>query len=504
MVEQQLVASKAVLHLAAKYRETVLSNAVQKALRQTERGEREASAGYFVRSDQHDPLTVNALISKLLLQGIEIQKTRHQVKLGAVTYPSGTFFLPINQPKRGAIKSLLDRTFFPDDAWTRFQDGTPNRPYDTVTDTMAEMMGVTAEPVQADYTALASKKRAFVKVSESTAPAGELIGSGNYGYVIDPRLNEAYHVVNQLLGNDAEICRLTTEIEVGSVVLPVGSFLINGIERRELNALARTSGVSFFGVNHSLGSEMGSLKSRRIGLYNRYWGGNMDEGWTRLTLEQFGFSYQILRDDRIVAGDLNETYEVIVFPDDSTEMIVGGREETEKLLRTIPVPEDYRSGIGDVGVENIKAFVENGGTLITINRACEFAIEKLGLQVQDVVKGKPDKEFFCPGSTLRVDVDTAHPIGYGMPSGALALFWDSPVFSIGGSHFNDRYDVVASFPERDLLQSGWLVGEEHLSNRAAVVSVRYGMGCVILYGFRVQFRATTHGTFKLLFNGLLG
>ena len=91
-----------------------------------------------------------------------------------------------------------------------------------------------------------------------------------------------------------------------------------------------------------------------------------------------------------------------------------------------------------------------------------------------------------------------------MPSRALALFWDSPVFSIDGSHFNDRYHVVASYPERDILQSGWLVGEEHLSNRAAVVSVKYGEGCVILYGFRVQFRATTHGTFKLLFNGLLG
>ena len=142
MIKQQLIASKAVLHLAAQYRETVLNNAVQKALRQTERGEKEPSAGFLIRKDQHDPLTVNTLINKLLLQGVEIQKMRHQVRLGNITYPAGTFFLPINQPKRGVIKSLLDRTFFPDDAWTRFQDGTPNRPYDTVTDTMAEMMGV--------------------------------------------------------------------------------------------------------------------------------------------------------------------------------------------------------------------------------------------------------------------------------------------------------------------------------------------------------------------------
>ena len=504
MIEQQLIASKAVLHLAAQYRETVLNNAVQKALRQTERGEEEPSAGILIRTGQHDPLTVNTLINKLLLQGVEIQKMRHQVRLGDITFPAGTFFLPINQPKRGVIKSLLERTFFPDDAWTRFQDGTPNRPYDTVTDTMAEMMGVTAEPVPADCTVLASRRRAFTGVTEPIAPDGKVIGTGKHGYVIDSRLNEAYRVVNQLLANGSEIYRVTTEIEVGSELLPVGSFLIKDIGVQDLNTLASTSGVSFYGLNRSLNSEMGLIKTRRIGIYNRYWGGNIDEGWTRLTLEQFGLSYETLRDEGIVAGNLNEAYEVIIFPDDSTEMIVGGDEEIEKRLRNTPVPEKYRSGIGDIGVENIKAFVENGGTLITINRACGFAIEKLGLQIKNVVKNKPSKEFFCPGSTLRVEVDSSHPLGYGMPSGALALFWDSPVFSIGGSYFNDRYHVVVSYPERDILQSGWLVGEEHLSNRAAVVSVTYGKGKVILYGFRVQFRATTHGTFKLLFNGLLG
>ena len=351
---------------------------------------------------------------------------------------------------------------------------------------------------------LASRRRAFTGVTEPIAPDGKVIGTGKHGYVIDSRLNEAYRVVNKLLANDSEIYRVTTEIEVGSELLPIGSFLIQDIGVQDLNTLASTSGVSFYGLNRSLNSEMGLIKARRIGMYNRYWGGNIDDGWTRLTLEQFGFSYETLRDEGIVAGNLNEGYEVIIFPDDLTEMIVGGDEEIEKRLRNMPVPEKYRSGIGDIGVENIKAFVENGGTLITINRACGFAIEKLGLQIKNVVKNKPSKEFFCPGSTLRVEVDSSHPLGYGMPSGALALFWDSPVFSIDSSYFNDRYHVVVSYPERDILQSGWLVGEEHLSNRAAVVSVTYGKGRAILYGFRVQFRATTHGTFKLLFNGLLG
>lgn len=219
-------------------------------------------------------------------------------------------------------------------------------------------------------------------------------------------------------------------------------------------ALAGETGVSFYGLNHSPDGEATSLKTPRIGMYNRYWGGNMDEGWTRLTLEQFGFPYEQIRDEKFKAGNLHEAYDVIILPDDSTGMIVGGDEEIDKRLENTPVPEKYRSGIGDEGVANIKAFVENGGTLITINGACGFAIEKLGLQMRNVVGGKPSKEFFCPGSTLRVKVGTSHPLGYGMPSEALALFWDSPVFSINGSYFNEHYHIVVSYPERDILQSG--------------------------------------------------
>ena len=306
MIEQQLIASKAVLHLAAQYRETVLTNAAQKALRQTQRGEEESFAGFLIRADQHDPLTVNALIDKLLLQGVEIQKTRHQVRLGDVAYPAGAYFVPLNQPKRGVIKSVLERTFFPDDAWTRFRDGTPNVPYDTVTDTMAEMMGVTAAPVSASPTVVASKRRAFVQVTERPAPSGEVIGAGQHGYVIDPRLNEAYRVVNKLRAGGAEIYRLKTEIEVHGRLLPVGSFLISDAGGLDLTALAGESGVSFFSLSHSPNGETSPIKARRIGMYNRYWGGNMDEGWTRLTLEQFGFSYETVRDESIVAGNLRE------------------------------------------------------------------------------------------------------------------------------------------------------------------------------------------------------
>jgi len=91
-----------------------------------------------------------------------------------------------------------------------------------------------------------------------------------------------------------------------------------------------------------------------------------------------------------------------------------------------------------------------------------------------------------------------------MPEDGFIFFWDSLAFEILPSGFNDRYEVVVDYPDRDILRSGWLIGEEKLRRRAAMIAARHGDGRVILIGFRVQHRAQTHGTFKLFFNCLLG
>ena len=89
-----------------------------------------------------------------------------------------------------------------------------------------------------------------------------------------------------------------------------------------------------------------------------------------------------------------------------------------------------------------------------------------------------------------------------MPSRGLALYLNSPALEITAQNAED-YETIVRYEDRELLESGWLVGQESLARKAAVVSAKLGKGKVVLIGFPAQHRAQTHATYKLLFNALV-
>ena len=165
-------------------------------------------------------------------------------------------------------------------------------------------------------------------------------------------------------------------------------------------------------------------------------------------------------------------------------------------------PPAYRSGFGAEGVKMLQAFVQKGGTLVTFGQAGDLPIQRFDLPVRNVVAGLSSKEFWSPGSTLRVRFDPRHPLAFGMPREGYALFLaGSQAYEITSSSPN--VEIFSTFVEREILQSGWLLGEGVIARKAAAVSVTHGEGRVVLLGFRPQHRDQTHGTFKLVFNALL-
>jgi len=100
-------------------------------------------------------------------------------------------------------------------------------------------------------------------------------------------------------------------------------------------------------------------------------------------------------------------------------------------------------------------------------------------------------------------VDNKTPIGYGMPKEAAAMFSRSLALDTWIPSGEWDRKVVASFPEENLLLSGWLLGEKVIARKAAVVDAKYSKGHIILIGIRCQHRAQSHGTYKFLLNALL-
>jgi len=169
------------------------------------------------------------------------------------------------------------------------------------------------------------------------------------------------------------------------------------------------------------------------------------------------------------------------------------------------VPPDYRSGFGREGVRALEAFVRSEGTLVTFAEAGDLPVDEFRLPVRNVLAGVGSNEFWAPGSTLKVKVDTSSPFAFGMPEDALALFLSGgQAYETVPGPASEGVERMVTYVDRNVLQSGWLLGEEAIANKAAVVSVKHGEGTVVLIGFRAQHRHQTHGTYKLVFNALMG
>ena len=243
----------------------------------------------------------------------------------------------------------------------------------------------------------------------------------------------------------------------------------------------------------------GAPRPPRIALYKSHVP-SMDEGWTRWVFEQNRKPYSSLEDAEAGAGNLRAKYDTIVIPDQSPRSILDG-------YRKGSMPDELTGGLGKEGVKALREFVEQGGTLVTLNDASDFAIEQLNLPVRDISDGLKRTEFYCPGSILRTILDTTNPVARGMERESIAWVEDSPVFEIKSdpAAATARVKIIARYPgSGTTLLSGWLLGAERIRGKAALVEVGIGKGRVYLFGFRPQYRGQSLATYPLLFNAIKG
>jgi hypothetical protein len=274
-----------------------------------------------------------------------------------------------------------------------------------------------------------------------------------------------------------------------------------GLEAIELDRpastvpLVRSTGLQ---LERGQRSEVRPLEPARVAVY-RPWQGSMDEGWIRWILDHYGFPLTELRNDRVRTGNLKTEFQTIVIPSVRDSSILFGNAEGT-------VPPQYVGGIGAEGLEALKTFARDGGTILFHERSTDLAVNAFNLPVRVVTAEARDAGFYSAGSILRFSWAADSPLTRGMDKDGVAFASSrASLFEITGPGEGPVGDPkpLGWFPEEGpLLLSGYLEGEEAIAGTAAALEVPYGEGRLVLVGFSLHNRAQMVANFKLLFNAI--
>jgi hypothetical protein len=446
IMQMELIASRAILSLASKYRLDYLRNFFELNRKSIEQPVVPNSPiAYLIPAGQAKDEAVAKVISSLIEQGIEVfrldkemhltygpqvlQRTNPAIeKLG--TYrtvinntaamqevPTSSYIIFLAQPQRANVLALFEPQIYPNRLTGQ---GEAERPYDVAGWTLPLQMGIDAPAVTAIREAPGERKLRLVKD-------------------------------------------------------------INDV-RRDLALPLRTADGS--PIKNPVAAGV------RVGIY-RSPAPNMDEGWTRFIFDAFNVPYSSVRDAEVKQGALKPKYDVIVLP--------------SQRLSVQEVPpntssEETVAGLTTASVSSLKDFVSDGGTLVCFDAACEMAIKQFKLPLKNVLEGLRSSDFYCPGSIVSIDVDNTNPIARGVPRSLNAYFINSSAFEATDSDVR----VIARYGKDNILRSGWLLGESKLRGQIALAETRMGKGRVVLFAFRPQHRGQTWGTLPLIWNAVSG
>ncbi|AQG78173.1 M14 family zinc carboxypeptidase [Spirosoma montaniterrae] len=164
--------------------------------------------------------------------------------------------------------------------------------------------------------------------------------------------------------------------------------------------------------------------------------------------------------------------------------------------------------------DKVKAWVQSGGTLITLKTATEWAI-KQGLTKEKLLAADTTRRSLrynydeatnyegakaLGGSIFQADLDLSHPIGFGFTDRRMSVFKNSQTML---QPSQSPYNTVLQYTDKPLI-GGYVhpASLKRVAKSAAILASGDGAGRVVLFADNPNFRATWYGTNKLFLNAL--
>ena len=472
--------------------------------------------GYILPADQPDFPTATKFMNSLLAAGVKVHRASADFTVGGKDYPKDSFVVKTAQAFRAHVLDMFEPQDHPNDF--TYPGGPPVRPYDSAGYTPAFQMAVKFDRV---LDAFDGPFEEIVEPVVAPRPALVLDEGGAVGFFLSPRMNDAFRVVNRLHKAGEEVRRLREASTIRGNTYPAGTFYIprDGSTLNTLEKIAAEIGTPFQGTPVAPGPEAVRLKTPRVGLWDRF-GGSMPSGWTRWLLEQFEFPFQLVYTQELNEEGLRDKFDVLILVDGAyvvrggAEGNGGDRGEEPPAAGNPgrqPQGTNLRGNISASTLPRLKAFLEGGGTILTIGTSTRLGRE-LGLPIEnhlaEVDAGGRERplapeKFYVPSSLLRVRVDPSNSLAWGLEDQVDVVFSASPTYKLSQGANAEGLRKVGWFDTKAPLRSGWAWGQERLEGGIAIIDAQVGKGRLALFGPQVLFRGQPHGTFKLVFNGIV-
>ncbi|MFZ0283204.1 MAG: hypothetical protein WAL29_16255, partial [Bacteroidales bacterium] len=473
-----------------------------------EQGKSQPPYAWIIPPDQKDPGSAYEMLERLRATSVEVHLAKESFLADGKSYPKGTYILFCAQPCRPYIMDLMENQTYPHKPlYFGGSDDPPSAPNQSYVSawTFPLQMGLKRVAVQKSFICAAEMIDSIPFPQGMVSPRNIRNGL----CVVKAGQNDDYRLINRLFKNNIQFSifnggvRWTlsdgSEVPPGSIIIPSKNLGYN-----ELKSIDKGLSCNVISTNNPSVEIMKAIRITRIPRLALYQPAtsNTDEGWTRYVLENYEFPFTTLHDKDLIGGNLIRRFDCIILPSENTDGLIQGN------LPGSTFPE-YTGGLGDSGKNALKEFIEAGGNLVCIDGSCNFAIESFSLPVKNILINDIDSKgvenristdiFFCPGSLLRLHIDVNHPLGYGMNEEFTGFFISSQAFK---PEINNLVEVVSTYGDSTLLESGWIRGEKLISGKPAILDISMSKGRVILLGFRIQHRAQMYGTFRILFNAI--
>ncbi|MDH3214923.1 MAG: M14 family metallopeptidase [Candidatus Krumholzibacteria bacterium] len=380
-IHHQFTSSMANLKTVATNRQELLQDYYREKKRAINGKGRSSNDAAFVFPPTANVSRLDRLAQTLLRQKVEVEKAIDNFKVKRarastgegsrdVNFPPGSLIVRLAQPQRALIEAILT---FDIRIATEFLE-TERR--ELLKNNRSEFYEATGWSLPMAYNVECYFTESLTGVStEPYSPkvrVGRLIGSSpRYGYAVDGADDRSYSLLARLFDKDYVVWCAKKPFQSEGKRFAAGSLLIKiagnpGLDESDLVSMAEAEGVDIYAVNKALGGELADLGGRHVVLLKKPRIAII--GGPPVSAYQFGTLWHLL-DSRLrykastldfsrVAGmDLGK-YNVIAFPS------AAGSDVYTRML-------------GKAGIDNLKAWVKTGGTLIAMDGATAFFADTL-------------------------------------------------------------------------------------------------------------------------------